>query len=72
MDLFIQLKEAVGCEFISDMRREPYNSQARRTLKTILPEDCPVQVLLDIIFYIYGEKNCFETVEQAKEFLAGK
>ncbi len=72
MDLFTQLKEATGCEFISDMRIEPYNSQAKRILKTILPENCPVQELLDIIFYIYGEKNCFENVENAKDFLAGK
>lgn len=72
MDIFLLLKETVGCEYISDLHIEPYNRIAKRLLKSIVLEEYSLHTITDLINYIYDEKIDFATIAQVKEFLKKK
>ena len=69
MALLEMLKAAVGCTYISDLCREPYNARAKAILRTIEPESYPLNVLSDAVEYLYGGMVCFRTYEGFKIFL---
>lgn len=67
-DLFEELREYAGCEYISDLRRGEFNRQAREYLKTIDCSKWQLSVLTDISEYIFSHKTEFENAEQAQKF----
>ncbi len=68
MDMFEYLRKMLGCEYISDLRYEPYKTRAQRLLATVPLEGYPLEVLSDLAEYLYGSKNRFETIPQAIAF----
>lgn len=53
-DIFEKLKKSVGCTYISDLKKEPYCSNAKELIKTMDIEDLSLKELNDITFYLYG------------------
>lgn len=66
-DIFEKLKKALECTYISDMRTEPYCSQAKALLKEMDVEGYSLRELNDISSYLYGMQ--FANKEQAVRFL---
>lgn len=69
MDVFEKLKEAIGCDYISDLRFEPHLTKAKELLKAMEIEKCSYAELNDIADYLYGKH--FDSAEAAIEFLKG-
>ncbi|MBQ9938110.1 MAG: hypothetical protein IJO96_01110 [Oscillospiraceae bacterium] len=69
MDIFEKLKEAVGCDNISDLRFEPYLTKAKELLKEMDITKCSVAALNDISDYFYGAQ--FDSAEAVINFLKG-
>ena len=68
MDVFETLKSLVGCEYISDLRFEPYCSRAKVLMKRMILENCSLAELSDLACYIYGRSN-FESKAAVIHFL---
>ena len=66
-DIFEKLKKALDCTYISDMRTEPYCSNAKALLKTIDIEELSLRELNDISNYLYGKQ--FANKEMVIDFL---
>ena len=71
MALFEALKEKVGCEYISDMRRKPCLSEAKRQTRKLSVETFSIWELTDIAEYLYGEKPDFSDTQAARSFFSG-
>jgi len=66
-DLFEEIALCVGCDYVSDLRREPFNRFAKEMLAQSIDLDgYPLGVLSDIYEYLYGKNVVFETYAQAK------
>ena len=66
-DIFEKLRKSLGCTYISDMRTEPYCSDAKALLKTIDIEELSLRELNDISNYLYGKQ--FANKEMVIDFL---
>lgn len=66
-DIFEKLKKSIGCTYISDMKLEPYCSEAKALLKTMDIEGFSLRELNDISNYLYGKQ--FSNKEQTLCFL---
>lgn len=65
-DIFEMLVVAIGCNFVSDMRYEPYNTLAKRVLNDMFDfKDVPLKTLSDLYNYLYRVKVDFQTYEDA-------
>ena len=53
VDVLEFLKQALYCDYISDLRREPYNSKAKALLKHIDLSRYPDNQVRDIQQYLY-------------------
>lgn len=53
VDVLEFLKQALYCDYISDLRMEPYNSQAKKLLKHIDLSRYPANQVRDIQQYLY-------------------
>lgn len=69
-DLFETLKDKLGCEYISDLRYEPYNSAARNYIFTLCLEDHSLHVLTDAARYLFHAEANFANMEQARTFFS--
>lgn len=69
MDVFEKLKNALRCNYISDLRYEPYCTEAKKMLRVMEIEKCSVVELNDIAEYFYGKR--FDTADAAICFLKG-
>ena len=67
-DLFDWLKEGVGCEYISDLRFDPYISQAKAILKDIDYLQFSLRDLSDCSEYLYLDKFTFKNYDEAIHF----
>lgn len=67
-DLFEILAYELGCDYISDMKYEPYNSMARGLMVSQAVEQYSLPVLNDIAEYLYGGNHRFASTVQAQEF----
>ncbi|MBE6884081.1 MAG: hypothetical protein E7487_05705 [Ruminococcaceae bacterium] len=67
MDIFERLKNAVGCNYVSDLRFEPYCAKAKALLKNMEIESCSITELNDVSDYLYGKR--FDTADAAIGFL---
>ena len=67
-DLFEELAALCGCEYISDMRFEPYNETAKRNARNLIrAEDYSLRELSDLYEYLYGEKIEFCDYSEIKK-----
>lgn len=69
MDVFEELKNAIGCSYVSDLSLEPHRTKAQKMLKTMELEKCSIVELNDIADYFY--KKHFDTADAAICFLKG-
>lgn len=68
-DIFEDLRDLIGCEYISDLTAR-YNKDARRVAGTMSLERYPVSQLNDLYEYLYGEKKDFHDSRAASEAFA--
>ncbi len=68
-DIFEDLRDLIGCEYISDLTAR-YNKDARRIAETVRLERYPVSQLNDLYEYLYGEKKTFPDSRAASEAFA--
>lgn len=68
-DIFEDLRDLIGCEYISDLTAR-YNKDARRVAGTMSLERYPVSQLNDLYEYLYGEKKIFPDIRAASEAFA--
>jgi hypothetical protein len=68
MDVFEQLKEIIGCDYISDLKIWPYNKKAKKKVNILPLNECTLFELNDLANYIYGNVRPFENREQALIF----
>lgn len=54
VDVLEFLRQALYCDYISDLRREPYNTQAKKLLKHIDLSRYPANQQRDIYEYLYS------------------
>lgn len=59
MDLFEEIRETLGCDYISDIRMGAALHDARRIIARKDLSAYPARVLADISDYLYG-KNMFQ------------
>lgn len=72
-DLFETLAVMVGCDYVSDLRFEPYNSRAKKYLKGSFGFDLySVGELEDLYCYVYSRTAKFGSKEEVKSaFMLG-
>lgn len=66
-DLFEVLKNLCGCEYISDLRYEPYISKARLRMQTLCTDSFSLFQLSDMAEYLY-EKRLLRTERKQQIF----
>lgn len=71
-DVFEELRDALGCCYISDLRFPAYLGAARETISGFDLSRYPLSALSDMAEYLYGRKLCFDTREDARHFFAGR
>lgn len=67
-DLFEDLRAQLLCNYISDMRNEPYKSAAKDTLTRMPLAEYPLRALSDAAEYFYGVNLKFDDYSQATAF----
>jgi len=65
-DLFETLWQNAGCEYMSDLKAEPYRSQIPMLLAALNIEDYPLSAFEDLSAYLDGEKQGFTSYEQVR------
>jgi len=68
-DIFEDLRDLIGCEYISDLTAR-YNKDARCIAGTMSLERYPVSQLNDLYEYLYGVKKNFPDIRAASEAFA--
>ena len=68
MGLLELLKCGVGCEYISDMTFEPYNTLAKQFIRGVTLEGYTLHELSDVARYLYKTDISFNDIEEAKQF----
>ena len=70
-DLFEDLRVQLLCEYISDMRFEPFQSSAKAELARMELSSYSLRALADADEYFYGVNLEFQSYSQAAEFFRG-
>jgi len=65
MDIFEDLKRAVGCMYISDIASGETRKQARIIVCDMNIPDYPLSQLSDLYHYLYAEKRIFSSYDEA-------
>lgn len=68
-NLFEVLREKVGCNYISDMKYDPYKEIARKTLSAMNLSDYSLNVLNDACQYFYNKESEFLSKKEAIDYL---
>lgn len=71
-DLFEELKCNLCCDYISDIKCEPFLSEAKKIMKTKKLDMYSLSMLADVAEYLYGEKIVFQEVYEAEHFFGEK
>lgn len=66
-DLFESLWEKARCEYMSDLKTEPYRSMIPKLLSELSIEDYPLSAFEDFFDYI-GEKRTFASYAEVKDY----
>ncbi len=69
-DLFEILREKVRCEYISDMKSEPYKSIAKKHLSEMDLSVYGLEVLNDACNYFYENTPPFNDIKDAVNYLS--
>ncbi len=67
-DLFEDLRFALGCPYISDIKNNTYIEETKAYLKTMDLSRYSLAQLIDMSEYLYGEKQSFANLENAESF----
>lgn len=67
-DLFERVKKSLGCDYISDIKCQPYIHRAKVLMRRINLEEYSLHDLNDMAMYLYGKNEKFQSIVQAKEF----
>ena len=67
-DIFETLKNTLGCEYISDMKFEPYRTKAKEVLKSMELSALSLSELKDLVRYLY-EKADFKSRDDILQYL---
>lgn len=67
-DIFETLKTTLGCEYISDMKFEPYRTKAKESLKSMELSALSLSELKDLVRYLY-EKTDFKSKDDILQYL---
>lgn len=67
-DFFETLRTTIGCEYISDMKFEPYRTKAKEALKSMKLSILSLSELKDIAQYLYG-KTDFKSKDDILQYL---
>lgn len=67
-DIFEDLKKLVQCEYISDLRLEPYLMAAKRIMVGLDLLCYPLETLENMAEYLFDQHPCFADYEQAEVF----
>jgi hypothetical protein len=68
-DLLEDIRTIIGCEFISDLRHEPFNNRARKLISILDLELYPFADITDAVSYLFFSEIPFKSVQQVKEFI---
>lgn len=67
-DIFGDLKKLVQCEYISDLRVEPYVMAAKRIMAELDLSHYPLEAIENVAEYLFDQHPCFADYEQAEAF----
>lgn len=67
-DLFEELKRIVRCEYISDLRYDPWTKKARKAIADMDLRGYSLFTLGDAAEYLYSEKMTFVSCDAAQEY----
>ncbi len=67
-DIFGDLKKLVQCEYISDLRVEPYVMAAKRIMTELDLSRYPLEAIENVAEYLFDQHPCFADHEQAEAF----
>ena len=70
MDLFEELKNEIGCEYISDLRFGANNQLAKAIMRNINVNDYTLAELNDMAEYLYQKSVKFESLKEAANFFS--
>lgn len=70
-ELLEELRARLLCDYISDMRLEPYKSAAKQMLAEMDLSVHPLRMLSDAAEYLYGVNLKFDDYSQAQAFFKG-
>jgi len=70
MDLFEELKNRIGCQYISDLRFGTDNELAKEVMKKTDIADYSLTELKDMAEYLYQKTVKFESLEEAAKFFS--
>lgn len=65
MDIFEDLKRAIGCMYISDIAYGEARKLARIAVRDINISAYPLSQLSDLYHYLYAEKRIFSSYDEA-------
>lgn len=71
-DLFEDVRREVGCDFISDLKNEPYRTIAIKIASQLDAHKYSMREWEDFTQYICGEKSCVSSVENVSVMLLNK
>ena len=69
-DLFETLWQNAGCEYMSDLKAEPYRSQIPMLLAALNIEDYPLSAFEDLSDYLGSRRQTFTAYEQVKIYFS--
>jgi len=72
MDIFEVLKNTLDCQYISDLKKEPNKTIAKKILMSFSLDGYNIDMLSDLAEYLYDDKVEFRTAEQANCFFKNK
>lgn len=67
-DLFEELKRIVRCDYISDLRYDPWLSRARKEIARMDLSSYSLFALSDAAEYLYTDKQSFSSSVAAQEY----
>ena len=67
-DIFEELLKRVQCEYISDLRVEPYLMAAKRIMVELDLSRYPLETIENVAEYLFGQRLYFSDHEQVEAF----
>ena len=71
-DVFEELREKVMCDYLSNLKYMPWKKAALDGLSTMDLSQYPLHSLNELAEYMFGEKQRFDSAEEADRYFGGK